>query len=132
MKLFKTFAATAAVITCCLGYAAPVEASEPITLPGGAKLYNSEKNPDKRRVLMSADEMKRMYGSTNSCPPGTSHYRTKGLFGLGARDIGCMTAYEAESLRRQNYQNFQNNLNRNRMRNCTTNFIGSTAYTNCY
>ena len=68
----------------------------------------------------------------NGCPPGTQHYRTNGLFGLGARDIGCMTAFEAESLRRQNYQNFQNNLNRNRMRNCTTNFIGSTAYTNCY
>ena len=70
--------------------------------------------------------------NSGGCPEGTSRYRTKGLFGLGARDIGCMTAYEAESLRRQNYQNFQNNLNRNRTRNCTTNFIGSTAYTNCY
>ena len=68
----------------------------------------------------------------NGCPPGTRHYRTNGLFGLGARDIGCMSAYEAESLRRQNAQNFQNNLNRNRTRNCTTNLIGSTAYTNCY
>ena len=66
------------------------------------------------------------------CPPGTRHYRTNGLFGIGARDIGCMTAYEAESLRRQNVSNFQNNLNHNRTRNCTTNFIGSTAYTNCY
>ena len=70
--------------------------------------------------------------SGNSCPPGTRNYRTKGLFGLGARNLGCMTAYEAESLRRQNYQNIQNNINRNRRRNCTTNFIGRTAYTNCY
>ena len=66
------------------------------------------------------------------CPPGTQRYKTNGLFGLGARDIGCMTAYEAESLRRQNVSDLQNNLNRNRTRNCTTNFIGSTAYTNCY
>ena len=46
---------------------------------------------------------------------------------LGARDIGGMSAYEAKSHRRQNCQNFQNTLNRSRMRNCTTNFIGSTA-----
>ena len=70
--------------------------------------------------------------SGSACPPGTRNYRTKGLFGLGARDIGCMTAYEAESLRRQQAQNVQRNFQRNRMRNCTTNFIGRTAYTNCY
>ena len=69
---------------------------------------------------------------TNGCPAGTRHYRTNGLFGLGARDIGCLSAYEAESLRRQNYQNIQNNINRNRQRHCTTNFIAGTAYTNCY
>ena len=68
----------------------------------------------------------------NGCPPGTRHYRTNGLFGLGARDIGCMSPYEAESLRRQNYQNVQNNINQNRQRHCTTNFIAGTAYTNCY
>tara|TARA_B100000401_G_C52269858_1_gene468382 strand:+ start:203 stop:517 length:315 start_codon:yes stop_codon:yes gene_type:complete len=58
MKLFKAIAVTAAVITCCLGNQLRAEASEAITLPGGAKLHNSEKNPDKRRVPMSADEMK--------------------------------------------------------------------------
>ena len=66
------------------------------------------------------------------CPSGQRMYRTKSHFGIGARNIGCMTAYEAESLRRQNVSNFQNNLNRNRTRNCTSNLIGSTTYTNCY
>lgn len=67
---------------------------------------------------------------SGGCPAGQQFYKTKGLFGLGARDLGCTSAYEAESLRRQNVQNFQNNLNRNQ--NCTTNFVGNTAYTNCY
>tara|TARA_B100000475_G_scaffold184463_1_gene152733 strand:- start:666 stop:1223 length:558 start_codon:yes stop_codon:yes gene_type:complete len=69
-------------------------------------------------------------GAAGGCPPGKQFYRTKGLFGIGARDLGCMTAYEAESLRTQNVQNFQNNFNRTK--NCTTSFIGNTAYTNCY
>ena len=70
----------------------------------------------------------------SQCPPGKQMYRTKGLFGLGARDLGCMTAYEAESLNRQTLQSIQNNLqnNLNRTNNCTTSFIGNTAYTNCY
>ena len=67
-------------------------------------------------------------GGSGGCPPGKQFYRTKRLFGIGARDLRCMTAYEAESLRTQNVQN---NLNRHRMRHCTTNFITGTAYTNC-
>ena len=98
-----------------------------------SKIFSNDIAREKAFSLSEKNQAKG-WATRNSggCPPGTSHYRTKGLFGLGARDIGCMTAYEAESLRRQNHQNFQNNLNRNRMRNCTTNFISSTAYTNCY
>ena len=114
---------------------APLETAK-MTIEGEkyySKLYANDVAREKAFDLSGKNHAKG-WATRNSggCPPGTSRYRTKGLFGLGARDIGCMTAYEAESLRRQNYQNFQNNLNRNRMRNCTTNFIGSTAYTNCY
>jgi len=79
--------------------------------------------------------------SKNRCPAGKSHYRTKGIFGLGARDIGCLSPYEAESLRRQNaqeilntlnQQDFQSTPNQQRSMNCTTRFIGRTAYTDCY
>ena len=98
-----------------------------------SKIFSNDIAREKAFSLSEKNQAKGWATRTSGgCPPGTSHYRTKGLFGLGARDIGCMTAYEAESLRRQNHQNFQNNLNRNRMRNCTTNFISSTAYTNCY
>jgi hypothetical protein len=69
-------------------------------------------------------------GST--CPPGQQMYRTNGLFGIGARNLGCMTAYEAQSLRLQQQRNIQQNFQNNRPRNCTTRFIGGTAFTNCY
>lgn len=70
--------------------------------------------------------------SSDGCPAGKSRYRTNGLFGLGRRDLGCMTDYEANSYRQQQIQNSINNMNTNRPRNCTTNIIGSQAFTNCY
>ena len=51
-------------------------------------------------------------------------YRYNGLFGIGARDIGCMTAYEAERLKMQrqgavlrNMQQNQDRLDREYQRN---------------
>ena len=136
MKLFNAIAAAALFGASFIG-ASSVESKEVYSMAEWAECMQGG---DSSCVLSNWEESRgRSHlgsesptSSSNSCPEGTRNYRTKGLFGLGARDLGCMTAYEAESLRRQNYQNFQNNLNRNRMRNCTTNFIGSTAYTNCY
>ena len=70
--------------------------------------------------------------ASGSCPSGTREYQKSALFGLIKGKTMCLSDYEAESLRSQQRQNFQNNMNQNRQRNCTTNFIGSTAYTNCY
>ena len=76
------------------------------------------------------------WSSQSTCPPGTKRYRTSGIFGLGARDIGCMTAYEAESLRRQQRNNIQRNIQNNRPRTCfgSANTIGRTTYgtATCY
>ena len=76
------------------------------------------------------------FGGSGGCPSGQRMYRTKGLFGIGARDIGCMTAYEAESLRRQQVQNIQRNIQNSQPRNCygTATSFGNTTYGNatCY
>ena len=69
------------------------------------------------------------------CPPGKEFYRTNGFFGIGKRDLGCMTPYEAESLHIRRQDSIRNSLgtfNQIQPKNCTTNFIGNTAYTNCY
>ena len=139
-KLFKAVAAAVVVSASLI----PIQPAEAKKVYSKEEWYECQKEIHVHKacsLVPNSENQSRSNGGRpsfsteswgNDCPPGTRHYRTKGLFGLGARDIGCMTAYEAESLRRQNYHNFQNNLNRNRMRNCTTNFIGSTAYTNCY
>jgi len=82
------------------------------------------------------------------CPPGEKYYRTNGLFGLGARDIGCMSPYEAEMLRTQQLKNIQDSFKTTprttipemkmpeititRSINYSTNLIGRTTYTHCY
>ncbi len=61
---------------------------------------------------------------SDSCPPGQQMYRYNGLFGIGARDIGCMTAYEIESLKTRqagailrNMQQNQDRIDREYQRN---------------
>ncbi len=67
-------------------------------------------------------------GDGGGCPSGTREYRKTALFGLIKGKTMCLSDYQAESLNQQRIQN----LNNSRPRNCTTNFIGSTGYTNCY
>ena len=96
--------------------------------------------PGKKSVARTGDgsQLDEQWVTENACPPGTRNYRTKGLFGLGARDIGCMSPYEAEMLRaqqrrntQQNIRDIQNSFRQPRMVHCSTNFIGSTAHTHC-
>ena len=86
-----------------------------------------------------------------NCPAGTRYHKIKsgGLPFKRTVAEGCFTDYEASNLkmnannahRARVQQNIQNanrqmwdniNSNNNRTRNCTTNFVGSTAYSNCY
>ncbi len=86
-----------------------------------------------------------------NCPAGTSYHKIKSGGLLFKRTVaeGCFTDYEASNLkmnannahRARVQQNIQNanrqmwdniNSNNNRTRNCTTNFVGNTAYSNCY
>jgi hypothetical protein len=57
----------------------------------------------------------RSYDS-DGCPPGQQMYRYNGLFGIGARDIGCMTAYEAERLETQGQEAILRNMQQNQDR----------------
>jgi hypothetical protein len=43
-------------------------------------------------------------------------YRYNGLFGIGARDIGCMTAYEIESLKMRQQGAILRNMQQNQDR----------------
>ena len=96
--------------------------------------------------------------SSSRCPAGQQYAKVKmgGLFNRRTIFEGCGTANEIAYWRNQAHQDSQsrwNNFGRalqeagddynrqvqqdirdqqNRQRNCTTNFIGSTAYTNCY
>ena len=86
-----------------------------------------------------------------SCPNGTSYHKIKSGGLLFKRTVaeGCFTDYEAsnlkmnannahrarvqQSIQNSNRQMWDNiNSNNNRTRNCTTNFVGNTAYSNCY
>lgn len=98
---------------------------------GNCALFNDGETPAQRKFFGEN------YGENRECPPGKQMYRTRGLFGLGARDLGCMTAYEAESLNLETVKSIQQNIQQNtqnnqfKTRRCSTSFIGSTAYTNC-
>ena len=96
--------------------------------------------------------------TTSLCPAGESYAKVKmgGLFNRRTIFEGCVTPSEIAHWRNQAHQDSQrrwNNFGRaiqkagddfnrqvqqdirdqqNRQRNCTTNFVGSTAYTNCY
>ncbi|MDB4338165.1 hypothetical protein N9997_02355 [Synechococcus sp. AH-603-L18] len=96
--------------------------------------------------------------SSSRCPEGQQYAKVKmgSLFNRRTIFEGCGTANEIAYWRNQAHQDSQsrwNNFGRalqeagddynrqvqqdirdqqNRQRNCTTNFIGSTAYTNCY
>ena len=73
---------------------------------------------------------------TGGCPPGTRHYQKTALFGLIKGAKLCLSDYEAESLRQTQVQNaitnMNQNLNRNRIINCTSNAYGSYMSTTCY
>lgn len=84
-----------------------------------------------------------------NCPAGTRYHKIKAGGLLIKRTVaeGCFTDYEASSLkmnannahRARVQRNIQNanrqmwsNINNNRSVNCTTNFAGNYARTNCY
>ena len=136
MKLIS-LVTSAAVIGASFLIPNPANANGTIPFPSPEEVSALKKDLKSRDVYYI--KSRKINYNNNSCPPGTKHYRTKGLLGLGARDIGCLTAYEAESLRRQHYRDFENDIqnlqsdtNRNRTRHCTTSFVGRTAYTDCY
>ena len=75
---------------------------------------------------------------SRSCPSGTSYHNIKAGGLLFKRTVaeGCYTDFQASQLRmqadsnqRQKMRDFQSD---NNSQNCTTSFIGNTAYTNCY
>ena len=70
------------------------------------------------------------------CPPGTRQYQKTALFGLIKGAKLCLSDYEAESLRQAQLQNaitnMNQNMNRNRIINCTSNTWGSYMSTTCY
>ena len=74
--------------------------------------------------------------SDNGCPPGTRQYQKTALFGLVKGAKLCLSDYEAESLKQAQFQNaitnMNQNMNRNRIINCTSNTWGSYMSTTCY
>ena len=80
MKLFKTIAATAAVITCCIGNSLPVQASMSIDLNSG--LVRIKNDGDPHTYLARNGMTVRTYSGENFRYPieeagvGTSHSQT--------------------------------------------------------
>lgn len=128
----KFFNAVAGVTVICLSVPAsiPVQAGENYF----SKVYNVEFNVDEVLEDVEEDEpVSTRSASSNSnhgCPSGTRMYRTSGFLGMGARDIGCLTAYEAESLRRQRTSSYRAPAYQHRQ--CYTNKVGFQYFTNCY
>jgi len=116
MKLFATLAAAALV-------AAPAQAqhiwdSSQFSYGGSAPIAQAE---------------------PSECPYGTSPHQRKALFGLIKGRTMCLTDYEAENLRQQRFQAWQQlhqqnmqNINQNRSRICSTRLVGNYAYSSCY
>ena len=76
----------------------------------------------------------------HSCPPGKRQYQKIALLGLVKGKKLCLSDYEAESLRQAQVQNaitnmnqgINQNINRNRIINCTSNTYGGYMSTTCY
>ena len=98
-------------------------------------LIDSDSELKKSIKEESAKQRSPLNSNNSQCPPGTQMYKTKGLlFGLGSRELGCMTANEANeyNLRAAELRIMQKMFKPNYPSNCTTTVYGNTASTNCY
>ena len=85
MKLFKAIAATAAVITCCIGNALPAEAGRLYSLKHNVGVSRNDGNP--RFVITDGSRLRVYHAEENRNPLGGGGYGYQKVYGLSREQM---------------------------------------------